>query len=140
MSGGSSRQILKKLYESPEFADATSVVAVDMFFWDTVRNEDCSLAALQKRYGGDAYRRLFQKKLILATVPTFRGDQKPECVKQINTILSESCKSPNCILLNGEALFVHGRADLTQADGLHPNEAGNKVLSETLCRELISNN
>jgi hypothetical protein len=137
MSGGSSRQILKKLYESPEFTDSSLVIAVDMFFWDTVRNEDCSLAGLQKRYGGEAYRKLFQKKLMLATVPSFRADQKPECVNQINKILVDSCRSPDCLLLDGEKLFVHGRSDLMQADGLHPNEEGNRYLGEELCRELI---
>jgi hypothetical protein len=140
MSGGASRQILNKLYATNDFNDATLVVAVDMFFWDTVRNPDCSLASLQTRYGGDAYRKLFQKKLILATVPLFNGLQKPECVEQINRILQESCKSPECLLLDGDKLFVHDRPDLMQPDGLHPNQAGNQHLSEEICRELINKN
>jgi hypothetical protein len=140
MSGGSSRQILNKLYQSAEFSDSSLIIAVDMFFWDTVRNPDCSSSELQKRYGGDAYRKLFQKKLILATVPLFKGDQKEECVKQINKILVDSCKSPDCLLLDGEKLFVHNNSYLMQPDGLHPNAEGNRYMAKQMCRELISKN
>jgi hypothetical protein len=123
-------------------AGATSIVGLDLFFWDTRRDCAAGLAAVD-----ELFTRAGSVPVIVGNIPPLPGDH--DCRAALNARLAAACSAaPSCLLLDFDALYREaagpgieldgrrlGLSDLL-ADGLHLNSDGSRVVAERLAARL----
>lgn len=127
-------------------AQATVVVGVDLFFWDTQRDCPAGLAAVD-----ELFKRMKDKPLIVANVPALHGPlviggSGSACRDQLNPKLAKSCREDSaCVLLDLNGFYEKAAADggVTVdgkrvafqdllSDGLHLSDAGSQLVAQAI--------
>lgn len=125
----------------PETLDkASSIVAADLFFWDTTtrKNPECKIDQVQR-----ILTKLKPRPMFVGLVPRLRPSEQPvECIKQVNEQIQTHCvEASNCFLVSlpkaFEAETGEARALLFQGDGLHLTNQGYEFLEELFCDNFL---
>jgi len=138
-AGASGAAIVAALADE-DFARASVVVGVDLFFWDSVRGCDAGLAAVDDLFARDKPRRT---PLVIGNIPALR---ESSCRERLNARIAAGCKAaPACALLDLDAMYKEaaaaGGADLDGRrhalseilpDGLHLSDVGSELVARKL--------
>lgn len=125
----------------PETLDkASSIVAADLFFWDTTtrKNPDCKIDQVHRILS-----RLRPRPLFVGLIPKLRPSEQPaECIKQVNEQIKTHClEASNCFIIPMpkaiEAQSDEIRETLFQGDHLHLTNPGYEFLEELFCDNFL---
>lgn len=131
--GSTSQRMIKAANKSKNYNESSVKVAIDLFFWDSVKIQNCSEENIEKLYSGKVYESLFKGPSILAQVPNINSSQKPECLSSINSVLEKMCNSKSCKLLKSFGKEFKELKPSQMNDELHPNDIGAQILGEKMC-------
>lgn len=143
--GMSAGQQLSSLSDS-DLDEATSLVALDLFFWDAYRGCVGTWAAVDRLFS-----RPLPAVVVIGNVPALPfarvlggSSAAPDCRPRLNELLRERCAARHgCVLVDLDAMQRElddgrigasrrcGRADL-MADWLHPNPAGSALIASRI--------
>lgn len=107
--GGKSSLEVLPLVGKPELEGRTSVLALDLFFWDSVRRNPAKSVAQLKAF----VQKMADAKipLVLGDIPDLMGGKQPGR-KKLNAEISRLCKAPHgCYLVPLDALLARIKKD-----------------------------